>query len=155
MLQFNDMGLLMPAKAIETNIVEFRATFVFNERRETLFSTYLTFLEELKSLEISNYFQYIDGSFTTKKIFPNDIDVVSFVDFKAYKLKKTRLLALKERYKSKGIDAYFAEYYPESHPLSPTNQYQINDWVEVYGATKPIGQQRKIFKKGFLLINFS
>jgi hypothetical protein len=154
MLQFDNMGLLMPPKPIESNLAEFHSTFVINEQRERLFSIYLEFLEELKTLEVGSYFQWIDGSFTTKKVIPNDIDLVSFIDFKTYKLRKSRFLEMKARYKSRGIDAYFAEVYPENHAFSPTNQYQFNDWLDVYGATKPIGLQKKIFKKGFILFNF-
>jgi hypothetical protein len=154
MLQFNDMGFLLPEKPIESNLAEFQAIFVENEHRERLFSVYLEFLDELKKLEIGHYFQWIDGSFTTKKVFPSDIDLVTFVDFKDYKLRKSRFLEMKARYKSRGIDAYFAEVYPQNHAFSPTNEYQFNDWMDVYGATKPIGLQRKVFKKGFILINF-
>jgi hypothetical protein len=154
MLQFNDMGFLMPIKPIESNLAEFQATFVINEQRERLFSVYLEFLEELKKLEIGHYFQRIDGSFTTRKMLPSDIDLVTFIDFKAYKLQKSRFLDMKARYKNRGIDAYFAEIYPKNHALFSTNDYQFNDWMDVYGATKPIGLQRKVFKKGFILINF-
>jgi hypothetical protein len=154
MLQFNDMGLLIPTQPIKSDINEFQVNFVFNDHRERLFTIFQAFLEDLDKLEMGNYFQWIDGSFTTKKTFPSDIDLVCFVHFQIYKSKKTRFLELKQLYKKRGIDAYFAEYYPENHPLEPTNQYQFNDWLDVYGASKPIGQQKKIFKKGFISIQF-
>ena len=68
MLQFDDMGFLMPIKPIESNLAEFQATFVINEQRERLFSVYLEFLEELKKLGIGNYFQWLMVVLQLKKI---------------------------------------------------------------------------------------
>lgn len=132
MLQFDNTGFLIPAEPIESNLINFESNFVFNERRGRLFNVYLDFLEELKKLNIGNYFQRIDGSFTTRKPFPNDIDIVNFVDFDFHKMKLSRLYALKNYYKSCGIDVYYEPFYPKNHILASTNTWQLDYWKEVY-----------------------
>jgi hypothetical protein len=154
MLQFTETGFLVPAEPIQSNLIDFEMNFVFNDRRERLFKVYLEFLDDLKKLNIINYFQWVDGSFTTKKPFPNDIDVVSFVDFNIHKIKLSQLYSLKNRYKLRGIDAYFEAFYPKNHWLESTNEWQGDYWRDVYNSTAPIGRQEKIFSKGFIQLNF-
>ena len=154
MLQFDNTGFLIPAEPIESNLIDFESNFVFNERRTRLFNVYLDFLEELQRMKIGNYFQWIDGSFTTQKPFPNDIDIVSFVDFDFHKMRLSRLYALKNQYKLRGIDAYYEPFYPKNHILESTNSWQRDYWKDVYNRTRPIGQQKKIFSKGFIQLNF-
>jgi hypothetical protein len=154
MLQFDATGFLIPAEPIMSNLIDMETNFVFNERRERLFKTYLEFSESLKKMEIGSYFQWIDGSFTTQKPFPNDIDIVSFVDFNFHKVKSSQLYALKNRFKLQGIDAYFEPFYPKNHFLEDANNWQYAYWKEVYNTTRPIGRQEKIFSKGFIQLNF-
>jgi hypothetical protein len=154
MLQFDATGFLIPAEPIVSNLIDFKSNFVFNERRERLFSKYLDFSEDLKKMGISSYFQWIDGSFATLKPFPNDMDIVNFVDFNSHKMKLSQLYELGNRFKSQGIDAYFEPFYPKNHFLEDTNNWQFDYWKEVYNATRPIGRQGKIFSKGFIQLNF-
>ena len=154
MLQFDDTGFLIPAEPIESNLVDFETHFVFNERRERLFNVYIEFLDNLNKMAIGNYFQWIDGSFTTLKPFPNDIDVVCFVDFNFHKLKLSQLYSLRNRYKLRALDVYYEPFYPKIHWLEHTNNWQADYWKEVYNTTKPMGQQEKIFSKGFIQLNF-
>jgi hypothetical protein len=154
MLQFDATGFLIPTQPILSNLIDFKSNFVFNERRERLFIKYLEFSEGLKNMGISGYFQWIDGSFTTLKPFPNDMDIVSFVDFNIHKTKLSQLYELGNRFKSQGIDAYFEPFYPKNHFLEDTNNWQFDYWKEIYYTTKPIGRQEKIFSKGFIQLNF-
>jgi hypothetical protein len=154
MLQFDDTGFLKPTEIIISNLEEFRDTFAFNDRRLKLFTTYLDFLSDLEKLELGAFFQWIDGSFTTKKPFPNDIDLVVFVDFNTYKSKKSRLVYLKESYKSRGLDVYFETYYPEQHPFYPKFLYQTAYWFKVYSFTRPLGLQQLVRRKGIIQIDF-
>jgi hypothetical protein len=154
MLQFDNNGFLMPKEIIISNLDELKNTFVFNKHRATIFDTYLDFLSDLEKLELGSFSHWVDGSFVTKKPFPNDIDLVIFVDFKIHKFKHSRLLYLKERYKYYGIDAYFESYYPPNHPFYPKYLYQNDYWFKVYSYTKPFGQQQLIRRKGIVQIDF-
>jgi hypothetical protein len=154
MLQFDDFGLLNPNEIIISNLEEFRNTFVFNQQRTALFDTYLDFLEDVKKLDLGSFFQWIDGSFVTRKPFPKDIDLVTFIDFKTHKLKNSRLQLLKETYKHYGIDVYFESYYPDSHPFHAKYLYQTDYWFKLYSSTKPLGQQQLIRRKGLVQINY-
>jgi hypothetical protein len=147
MLQFDEFGFLNPNDIIISNLDEFRNTFVFNEQRASLFGTYLEFLDELGKLDLGPFFQWVDGSFVTKKPLPRDIDMITFVDSKAHKLKNSRLQFLKEKYKYYGIDAYFEASYPENHPFYPKYLYQHDYWFKLYSSTKPLGQQQLVRRK--------
>ena len=155
MLQFDDKGLVIPNEVITSDIEEFKSTYVFNERRADLYVTYLDFVRELNQLELGAFFQWIDGSFVTKKPFPKDIDLVTFVDFSVHKYKNSRLLSLKDKYKYYGIDAYFETYYPLNHPFHPKYLYQTDYWFKLYSLTKPLGQQQLMHRKGLIQIDFN
>jgi hypothetical protein len=154
MLQFDEFGFLNPNNIIISNIQEFKDTFVFNEHRSALFSTYLEFLDELEKLDLGSFFQWIDGSFVTKKSMPNDIDIVTFVDFKAHKFKNSRLKALNERFRWRHLDVSTYPSYPKTHHLHPLHEYDKSEYFQLYTKTRPIGKQQKMFPKGFVQINF-
>jgi hypothetical protein len=154
MLQFDEFGFLNPNDIIISNLEEFRNTFVFNEQRASPFGTYLEFLDELEKLNLGPFFQWVDGSFVTKKPIPRDIDLITFVDFKTHKFKNSRLQFLKEKYKYYGIDAYFEASYSENHPFYPKYLYQHDYWFKLYSSTKPLGQQQLVRRKGLVQINY-
>ena len=52
--------------------------------RRRLFDEYLNYIIFLKQFELGNFFQWIDGSFVSTKSKPNDIDIVTFIDFKIH-----------------------------------------------------------------------
>ena len=107
-MEFDPQGNLFPHKVLEIDIENFEEIFITNfensESRKRLFQNYLSYVEKLKN-EINNtFYQWIDGSFVTSKLNPNDIDLVTFLnfevyennlsklaDFQGYKLKKSRI----------------------------------------------------------------
>ena len=98
MVQFNELGNLMPYDVQEVTLPEFKKYFVINEHRKILFDDFLKFIEKLKELGIDTFYQWIDGSFVTKKIALNDIDVVSFIETKAFKKNEKELLLLSKMF---------------------------------------------------------
>ena len=150
-LHFDEHGYLYPYQVIETDLESIRSTFVYNQHRQELFESYLSFLNDLKKLEISSFFQWIDGSFTTRKLFPKDIDLITFINIDIYKLKRSRLEDLVRQYSK--IDGYFAELYPQNHRFSSLNDWKKNHWIDVYGSTKDIGTH-PVLKKGIIQLNF-
>jgi hypothetical protein len=79
MLKFDNQGYIVPADVVEIDLLIFKEYFVFNDTRKELFESYLSFNEHLQNLFTDDYFQWVNGSFATQKIKPNDIDVVSFI----------------------------------------------------------------------------
>ncbi|MCU0446637.1 MAG: hypothetical protein MUE85_17155 [Microscillaceae bacterium] len=62
-LVFDKNGLLMPNKAIETDLETLDKYFAINETRKAIYQNYLDYLLDLKN-EISPHFkQWINGSF--------------------------------------------------------------------------------------------
>ena len=76
MINFDVNGNIIPYEIIEVSLNIFQKKFTFNEHRGEIFEEYLAFCDTLKSIGVKNFYQLIDGSFITQKIFPKDIDVV-------------------------------------------------------------------------------
>lgn len=85
MLDFDELGHLLPYQISELTLSEFEAFFVKGlsdqNHRRGLFEQYLVFVEKLKQSFQVPFFQWIDGSFITRKEFPGDLDVVTFLPY--------------------------------------------------------------------------
>ena len=163
MIQFDKQGYIIPADVVEINFDEFQSLFVFNELRLIIFQEYLVFLDELKDLKIGSFYQWLDGSFTTLKSNPNDLDVVTFVDTDEYK-KNLKYFDFKysNRYSNK-IDCYFLGLCSENHPNFNNFRSDYLDFYHKFLKDRKLEvklslQNRSIsnrnFKKGFVKINF-
>ena len=150
-LNFDSNGHLYPYGIIETNLETVHSIFCYNQHRQKLFDDYISFIDDLKKLDIGSFYQWIDGSFTTSKAFPKDIDLITFINVDTFKFKRSRLEHLVRQYSK--IDGYFAELYPKNHRLNALNDWKINHWIDVYGSTKDEGF-RPVLKKGIIQINF-
>ena len=128
-------------------IQEFEKYFVINEHREILFDNFLKFTEKLKKLGIDNFHQWIDGSFVTKKISPNDIDVVSFIETKTFKRNEKELLLLSKMFQN--IDCYFVEVFSSEDKKYYITQTDTSYWYNLFQGTR-----KPRVKKGFVQINF-
>lgn len=146
MLDFDDNGYLQPYKAMELDFKVFENQFSRNRQRKMLFAEYLLFVEDLKKIVGKEFKQWIDGSYVTLKILPNDIDVVTFIPFQMYLNYESLLLDLNQKYPK--IDAYFVPLYPPTHKYAYVTTYREGDWRKIYG------QDRFDRKKGFIQLNF-
>ncbi len=99
-LQFDEHGLLTPKEIIELSLVDFEHIFVKERKgkihRQQIFEQYLKHNQQIEK-EIGNIlFQFVNGSFTTLKIKPNDIDVVSFIDYRVFRKSEDKISPLME-----------------------------------------------------------
>lgn len=85
-MEFNDEGLIKPG-IHECSVNDLYEIFVNNfktsQRREIIFKSLMNFLKQL----ISHYNLqevWIDGSYVTNKINPNDVDIVLFFEVNDY-----------------------------------------------------------------------
>ncbi|WP_338768928.1 hypothetical protein WAF17_08795 [Bernardetia sp. ABR2-2B] len=89
MLEFDNKGFLIPNDVIPSSLQELEQFFVLEMptgQRKHHFDSYLNYSKELKKLcKDIELTQWIDGSFVTKKENPNDIDLVTFLDFESTK----------------------------------------------------------------------
>ena len=67
MMKFDEQGYITPYDVQEVTMKNFEGTFATNESRQSLLVEYNAFVEHLNSLGIINFYQWIDGSFVTKK----------------------------------------------------------------------------------------
>jgi hypothetical protein len=145
MLIFDQQGYLKPYEPIETDLETFEKTFAISSVRKAIFEQYLAYLSDLQEIIPNEFYQWIDGSFVTKKPLPFDLDVVTFVPFDIYIEKLERLKKVSKRYMQ--IDAYIMADYPKTHRRYLESSIDKIYWQDVYGKDR-FGR-----KKGFILLN--
>lgn len=155
-LEFDTNGFLMPYSPIRADmtILEevFVSSFPTSASRRPLFDRYVEAVDELSKLLPDGFVQWIDGSFVSQKLNPQDIDVLTFVDDNAFTLLEKELAALRVIYRagSTPIDLYRLRVYPEGHRYR--NHYESDyihwlfDWSRTY--------HRPIRNKGFIELTF-
>jgi hypothetical protein len=84
MINFDSRGYITPNEIIDVTLNEFESIYCYNEHRKLIFENYIDFSVELHKLGLSNFYQWIDGSFITTKRYPKDIDFVTFVDYEFF-----------------------------------------------------------------------
>ncbi|MDB5090215.1 MAG: hypothetical protein JWR09_4209 [Mucilaginibacter sp.] len=158
MLKFNPNGLLIPDTNIKSDVNELEDVFVKDintSKRIELFNNYAIYSRSLKELcNNSNLIQWIDGSFVTQKSEPNDIDIVTFIDFEIVdelndKLINYKCPASKNLF---GVDAYLVKLYPKDHKYYPICQADWAYWMDHFNKTRRNRIGNKL-QKGFLEIN--
>lgn len=98
-LFFDENGYLNPYEPIEMGWETFEETFVFNTHRSEIFNPYQDFLKILRGMPVGGFYQWVNGSFTSRKTFPKDIDFVTFVDANFYRRFENKLLDLAQQFK--------------------------------------------------------
>jgi hypothetical protein len=155
MIEFDENGFIKPYEVIETDLATIEKIFVeempFSSTRKMIFDNYLAYNAELKQIIPTGFVQWIDGSFITKKRNPNDIDLVTFIDFGQYNANQKALEGLNQQMKlakKRILDVYFVQIYAENHVRR--NWYEIDktQWLFEFSRT------RNKQSKGFLQLNF-
>ena len=147
MMIFDEQGNLTPYNVQEITLKDFEKTFATNENRQSFLVDYNAFIEHLNSLGINNFYQWIDGSFVTKKISPRDIDVVSFIETKEFKKNEKELFLLSKMLQN--IDCYFVEVFLKDDKKYFITQTDTSYWFHLFQGTR-----KPRIKKGFIQINF-
>ena len=143
---FNQKGYLPPGLH-EATLEEFKARFVDrvpeSATRNDIYAGYMDYSKDLSKLDILIK-QWLDGSFTTKKVNPNDLDLFSQVD--ALKLNNRyicdqflRLVVNKDQSNRKHLntkykcDPFAIAVYPPEHKLHNITAKTINYWLNSFG----------------------
>ncbi len=142
MVIFDEKGHVYPYEVFEIELAEFREIFVDQmqnrDYRNEQFVKYLEFVEEIKRTLKIPFFQWIDGSFTTRKPFPGDVDVVSFINYDHF-IRHGRFfnhlgMHSQELY---GVDAHFGTTAPWRHRFYQTAVNDEQYWRDVFGFSRP------------------
>ncbi len=142
MLQFDSNGNLHPPQIIEIDFESFRTTFVDavegSRTRNLIFEQYLDYTNALQELLNVPFYQWIDGSFVTKKLNPIDIDLVTFVDFEGYRAKEREIdkIRAKRIKRDNLVDGYFIAVYPQDHRLGKLYEIECKKWLFEFGTSK-------------------
>lgn len=149
-------GHLIPYGIIETDLLTLEQVFVkdFPESatRAAIFADYLTYLDQLRGIiGATGFYQWIDGSFVTRKQNPKDIDFVTFVDYEVYQRYENQFEQLRKVKFQRGskIDGYFVKTYPEAHQQRQLFEFDRMEWYFDFGQSF-VNRRHK----GIIQINF-
>lgn len=159
MLLFDQRGFLPANAPIKVSLGEFEEIFVHSfvdsNTRKQIYVNYMRWLESFQNRVSRNFVQWIDGSFVSQLQNPNDLDLVTFLDYRTYEAQEPFL----DKYwcfslEDEKLDSYLVKVYPENHPFHEeiTLKHQ-RDWTEIYSKSKE-NQEGIHFPKGFLQIKF-
>lgn len=102
---FDEYGYLSPDGPVEVDLETFIREFVVNEHRADIFKEYRQFLTDLSTPSLGVFYQWINGSYISRKARPKDIDVVTFVNYQVYSDCEPHFRELRLKYPK--VDMYF------------------------------------------------
>lgn len=157
-LNFDSKGNLVPNTNIKCSLQLFFETFVTNiatTKRHELFNNFELYIASLKKI-IGNvtFTAWIDGSFTTKKSEPQDLDLVIFLDYELVKQMEQQLTDFKypNSLSKFGLDAYIVVEYAREHKNYPLYIGDKMYWMDLFDKNKRNRRGVKV-PKGFVEIS--
>ena len=154
MIELNHRGLLVPDSNIRSTVEELATVFVRNTptvQRKDLFNKYIGYMEAMyRILGDIPFFQWIDGSFTTTVPRPNDIDIVTFVNFDIVDKLNEELAPFKYPMSlSYGMDAYIVRVFPHEHRSFALYLGDWHYWFDRFSKTER-NRRGNSYPKGFI-----
>lgn len=136
-MTFDEYGYLTPYEVIETDIETFEEVFVkrfpSSSTRSAIFGEYLTYLGQLRQIIGGEFYQWIDGSFTTQKLNPRDIDVVTFINASFFDANEREL---RDWDRQSYVDAYFVRVFPKEHRQRIFYESDYLRWLHLFGRSR-------------------
>lgn len=146
---FDTKGNPYPYKIINLTLNECKQYFITDfqneQKRVHNWKNFLLYRQDLKKHVKSSLTQWIDGSYTTTKLKPNDIDVVSFIDSSDFVPQIASFdMNLSNKYpKNKyNIDGYIVINFPigsKEYIAMTVSRYQY--WVKWFGHDRHKNQK--------------
>lgn len=157
---FDVRGYLKPygkntieATDLKTGFVD---TFDEDSTRMRLYDGYMNYNSDLKILlNNQKYLQWIDGSFISTQTNPNDIDLVSLIDYRlidAHQEELKRFITQQGR-DEYGIDGYIIKIYPENHKNYIRTQSDLLYWENWFSMSRRNRRKQRL-PKGFVELEF-
>jgi hypothetical protein len=158
-LSFNSRGSLKPYQKIQSTLEQIEEIFVEqmpdSTTRNVIFDNYLDYISEFNELITPNFTHWLDGSFITKKLNPNDLDFVALVNYIDYNHNEQKIKQIIEKYRHLKLDNYVIRFYPEGHPKHEKTIPLLNDWTHLFTHSRPSETSNICAPKGFIEINYS
>lgn len=143
MFVFNQFGNLIPSNTpILCTFENLLESFAWNEHRRLLLAELQSFISDVKNLISADTKIWVDGSFVTNKILPNDIDLVLFVNTSVYQDNYNLFKQIRGKFSN--IDAYFVEVFPEDHKKYQHSELDKLEFLHLFS------KDRKRRNKGFI-----
>lgn len=157
MIEFDKYGNLVPYDIIEMEINPFKKVFIDEMRnknhREALFNSLQDYTMQIMNIIKTGCHQWINGSFVTRTLKPQDIDVVTFIDNQVFNEQEKALIPFtypssKMEY---NVDGYLVKTYAKNEENYNLFKSDALYWMHQFLKTRPNrkGQQ---FNKGFIKI---
>lgn len=154
-LRFDRRGNLIPDSNIRCQKETFYRTFISeldSPKRAELYQNFEKYINELKTkLGFEKLLVWINGSFTTKKQTPNDMDLLVFIDFDVAEKLNNELEDFK--YPNSlikfDLDAYVIKVYPHDHKMNSLYKADKIYWMDLFTKNKRNRRGNKI-PKGFI-----
>lgn len=153
-MEFDIRGNLKPYDVIETDLPTFKREFVdaFSQSRtrSIIFNNFSSYLEKLTSIIGLDFYVWVDGSYVTRKLNPEDIDFVSFVDAQIYYDNEPQIDVLRAHHlhKKTGVDDYFVRRFRQDHRNYLNYTLDVKQWNFAFSTSRSGGS------KGFIQLNF-
>lgn len=150
---FDKLGFL-PPEIIRCSITELYENFVepfpLSETRKMLYENWLEYIGSLQELTGSGFTQWLNGSFVTTKLNPQDLDMVTFIDYQIYRKFETDLEPYWTHHlEDQALDAYLVTIYPDYHPKFDEFKGFKDRWFSRFSTAKGTNGM-----KGFVEIKF-
>jgi hypothetical protein len=159
---FDIRGNLLPPQAIDCSLQDFETAFVqsFEESdtRLALFSSFMHYIRDFQTKVTPDFCIWIDGSFVSNKLNPNDLDMVVLIPYEDYEVKEQlqeqqfRLAGAAVYYPN--LDVYTVKYYPQMHQKHWNTNLDVLHWTDFWSKTRKNRHGRQ-FAKGFIQIKFN
>lgn len=141
MVEFDKNGNPQPPGIVNINFADFKVVFVdsFNnsKTRNIIFENYENYISDFKDKITSQFEHWINGSYTTKKDNPNDIDLVNIVSVSENLNSKQNEMrsfltvgGSKDKYM---VDGYFIPVYEKTDPRYQITEHWLNHWADFFG----------------------
>ncbi len=156
-LNFDTKGNLVPNSNIKCSLELFRKVFVeeiATPIRASLYESFLRYTSNLKdTIDDAELICWINGSFATKKKEPNDLDLVTFINYDIIDQKEQFLQDFKypNSLTKFGLDAYIVKVYPRTHIKYPLYIGDEMYWMDKFDKNKRNRNGVKV-PKGFVEI---
>jgi hypothetical protein len=156
--RFNARGFLMPYQKINSSVEEMAEVFVEqqpnSETRRIIFDNYRLYLSDFQRLITPNFTHWLDGSFTSMKLNPNDLDFVAFNDYRIYEQKEDEIFRLVEKYGYTKLDNYISQTYPLGHPKYDEMLHYMDYWKDLFSSSRRDPETNLQAHRGFIEIIF-
>lgn len=149
-VEFSELGLITPARIVQLSTADFYHCFVGafpdSTSRPGLYKNWVQYSNELRNLLGVGFTQWVNGSFVTRKLNPNDLDLVSFLPhdfFHRYEEELEEFWSFSR--KDEGLDAYLLPVYPRHHLRYRQVARYRREWQGRFRRTREFSE-----KKGFI-----